>query len=291
MFIAPQKSTYRRPRAWLLSLILPLVSAGCFSWYSIEDLAPLTPQPALERTSIAHRGSLHRGLPDNSIPALRETLRAGVPFAELDVRLSTEGDLFLFHDGSVQPENSYAPTSLVGRKIQELTRQERAQVWLDAAHTISIPTLHDALSVLKELPGTLQLDLKAESDALLDAVIQEIQRTQTSERVRIQLRDGLRIIRTRSAYPHLHVAARCVDSDQLSLALREKVEAVELERWITEDAVMSAHNARITVIVNIASTHLDEPHTWEYLRARGVDSIMSDHADLALLKASTVLTK
>ncbi len=266
----------------LLLCLAPITFAGCFSWYSIEELAPLSPQPALERTSVAHRGSLHKGLPDNSIPAIKETLRAGVPFAEVDVRLSDQGDLFLFHDGSVQAENSFAPQELLGRKIQSLTREERARVWLDSNHTIPIPTLAEALATLKGSAGALQLDLKGESDPLLNAVINEVHQANAESRVRIQIRDRLRLIRTRSTDPRLRIVARCVDIDQLALSLKERVEAVELERWITDDAVRSAHEAKITVIVNISSTHLDEPKTWDYLRSRGVDTIMSDHADRAL---------
>ena len=265
----------------LLPFLASLLLTGCFSYYSIEDLAPIAPQATLERSSIAHRGSLHQELPENSLPAISQTLRSGVQFAEVDVRQSTDGDLFLFHDGSIQRDNSFASSELVGRKIQELSRDERAQVYLDQAKTIAIPLLSDALKLLKDTPGTLQVDLKGESDPLLDSVIHELRRTNTLSRVTIQLRSPLRIARIRENEPRARIVARCLDAEQLTQAIDAKVEAVELERWITADAIKAAHDAGVRVILNIASTHLDTPETWSYLRARGVDTIMSDHADMA----------
>jgi glycerophosphoryl diester phosphodiesterase len=265
----------------LLPFLASLFFSGCFSYYSIEDLAPIAPQATLERSSIAHRGSLHREIPENSLPAITQTLRSGVQFAEVDVRQSTDGDLFLFHDGSIQTDNSFAPPELKGRKVQELSRTERAQVWLNQAKTISIPLLSDALKLLKDTPGTLQVDLKGESDPLLDSVIHELRRTNALSRVTIQLRSPLRIARIRENEPRARIVARCLDAAQLTQAIDAKVEAVELERWITADAIKAAHDAGVRVILNIASTHLDKPETWSYLRARGVDTIMSDHADMA----------
>ena len=66
----------------LLPFLASLLLAGCFSYYSIEDLAPIAPQATLERSSIAHRGSLHQELPENSLPAIYQTLLSGVQFAE-----------------------------------------------------------------------------------------------------------------------------------------------------------------------------------------------------------------
>lgn len=280
--ISSRNGASKKPHSTrLLLFLVPLLFSGCFSLYSIEDLAPIEPQPTLERSSIAHRGSLHRELPENSIPAISQTFRSGVQFAEVDVRQSTEGDLFLFHDGSIQTNNSFAPLSLKGRKVQELSRSERAQVWLNQPKTVSIPLLRDALALLKDTPGTLQIDLKGESDPLLDSVIHELRRTNTLSRVIIQLRSPLRIARIRVNEPRARIVARCIDGEQLTQAIDAKVEAVELERWITADAVKAAHDAGVRVILNIASTHLDTPDTWSYLRARGVDTIMSDRADLA----------
>jgi glycerophosphoryl diester phosphodiesterase len=280
-----------KPRSCFRSVFLKLLAVltlstapvGCWYNSNISDLAPVKEQPAIERTSIAHRGNLHKGYPDNSIPALTQTLSAGVSFAEVDVRRSSAGELFLFHDGSVQTHNSFAPPQLEKRKVQELTQGERAQVWLNSERSIAIPNLREALDLLKQFSGTLQLDLKGESDELLNATLEEVRKAGALSRVTIQLKDPGRFALIRKREPKARIVARCLDSEQLSKAIAAKVEAVELERWITEDAVRSAHAAGVRVIINIASSHFDEPKSWEYLRSRGVDTLMSDYADRASL--------
>ena len=245
------------------------------------DVGPLAAEKSLEALAVAHRGNLHRGtLPDNSIPALTEAINARVPLLEVDVRRSVDGDLFLFHDGSIQSQNSFAPRELVGRPVQGLSRGERALISLDSEHTIPIPNLSDALDLLQLSQGSsLQLDFKGESDELVFAALDLVTRRELLSRVVLQLRSTARIAAVRRLYPRARISARCKDSAQLSAALDLGVETVELERWISSEAIRSAHAKNTRVLINIAGTRLDEPSTWRYLRSRGVDVIMSDYAD------------
>lgn len=235
-------------------------------------------QPSLHRYAIAHRGSLHNGLPDNSIPALKDAIAKGALFLEVDVRRSTTGELFLFHDGSAQPTNSFAPSSLIGKPIQELSTEERAHVKLDRDGAITIPLLTDALNVLPQKGATLQLDLKAESDELLNAVVEILKHEKKLDRVVLQLRNPERIARLRKEEPTARISARCVTSAQLHQAVAEKVAFVELERWMTAEAIQTAHREGVAITFNVAGSPYDEAPIWSMLRARGVDSIMTDHA-------------
>jgi glycerophosphoryl diester phosphodiesterase len=251
---------------------------GCYTTFNVSDLEAVPEQPALHRYTIAHRGSLHEGLPDNSIPALKDALARGVSFLEVDVRLSASGELFLFHDGSAQTTNSFAPSSLIGRSIQKLSAEERAQIKLDREGTIGIPLLTDALNVLPSHGPTLQLDLKAESDDLLKAVVNILKKERMLDRVILQLRSPQRIAQLRADEPTALISARCVDGTQLNQALAERVSFVELERWMTAEAIHAAHSKGIAVTFNVAGSHYDEPTIWQMLRARGIDSIMTNHA-------------
>jgi cytochrome c5 len=66
--------------------------------------------------------------------------------------------------------------------------------------------------------------------------------------------------------------------EHVEKAIASKVEFIELERWITGQAVEKCHAAKIPVILNVAAPRYDKKETWEFFRARGVDSIMTDHA-------------
>lgn len=258
---------------------LALSTIACAPSLDLADFESVELQPALKRYAIAHRGSLHEGLPDNSLPALRDAIARGVQFLEVDVRQGRDGELFIFHDGSLQVENYASPEELRGESVQELSPEERRRVKLDSAGKASIPTLKEALYALPE-NGTsvLQLDLKAESDALLKAVIELLQQESKFNRAVIQIRSPARIKKLRLEEPRARIVARCRYMQQLDQAIEAKVEFVELERWITSDAVRKAHEAGIIVTLNVAAPKYDKPETWHFFRARGVDSLMTDHA-------------
>jgi glycerophosphoryl diester phosphodiesterase len=243
------------------------------------DVGPLERQDPLRCVVTAHRGSLHQhGMPDNSLPALQQAARAGIPLLEVDVRRSNEGDLFLFHDGSLNSGNSYSPSSLHGRPISELSRSERAQAFLDPERTIGIPSLEQALELVSSTSSALQLDLKGESDSLALAVVQAVAQAGLLSKVVLQIRKPSRIAMLKQRYPAIRVVARCLSAEQLREALHVGVEMVELERWVSSEAISLAHSYNVPVLLNIASSRLDEPTTHRYLRSRGIDALMTDFA-------------
>jgi len=243
------------------------------------DIGPLSPAPSRLATVTAHRGAPIKGvLPDNSIPAARASVLRGIPFIELDVRLSQDKELFLFHDGSVQSHNSFAPSQLRGRAIQSLRSDERRLVFLNRDHTISIPSLSEALDVIRGSKTSVQLDLKQESDELALAVFDLLSKRGQINQALVQLRSPARADMIKRAYPHARILGRCVDMETLRAFVAINPEFVELERWASSEAIALAHGAGVAVSANVAGSRLDEPSTWNYLRSRGLDSIMSDRA-------------
>jgi glycerophosphoryl diester phosphodiesterase len=265
-----------------ITALLTLISVGCAPTLDLKDFESLPLSQPLHRYTIAHRGSLHQGYPDNSIPALKESVAQGVQFLEVDVRKGGDGTLFIFHDGSLKDTNFASPQELTGKRVQELNPSERESVRLDKGGTVHIPTLKEALDVVSQSKtATLQIDLKGESDELLQAVIDLLKREKKLSRSVIQLKNPERIQRIRAQEPAVRILARCKDTAQLDQAIAARVEFVELERWITAEAVAKCHAANITVVLNVAAPPYDNRETWEFFRARGVDSVMTDHAVLA----------
>jgi glycerophosphoryl diester phosphodiesterase len=261
-----------------VTILALLVTVGCCPLSTIQRLAPLEEAPPLSALSTAHRGSLHQGLPDNSLPALAESIKAGVPLLEVDVRRSHSGDLFLFHDSTFSHTNSFAPCRFLGREVQSLSSAERAEVFLDRKRSIAIPLLREALELAKGSSSKLQLDLKQESDELLYAVVAEIDAAQAQTNVVIQIKDPPRVVLLKASHPTLSVLARCKNEEQVVSAVAAGANYLELERWVSAPAIDLAHMAGIPVLVNVSSSFLDTPAVHEYLRSRGVDIIMSDRA-------------
>lgn len=266
----------------ILASLLALFSAGCAPSLKLSDFDYLPNQTPLKHLSIAHRGSLHNGLPDNSIPALKESLSKGVKFLEVDVRIDQDGKLFIFHDGSLKPSNFNSPRELTGRAVKDLSSAERSMVRLDQESKIGIPSLKEALATLKPYStASLQIDLKGESDHLLIAVIDLLKQEGALDSAIIQLKSPARIKMIRQKEPAARILARVKNIEQLKQAIDSRVEFVELERWISADAVRLAHAANILVVFNVAAPQYDKYETWKFFRSKGVDSIMTDHADLA----------
>jgi hypothetical protein len=192
--------------------------------------------------------------------------------------MSKDKELFLFHDGSIYTDNSFAPSHLHGRSVQSLNAEERRTVSLDRDGGISIPLLSEALDALRGSQSAAQLDLKQESDDLALAVFDLLNCRNQIHQALVQIRTPERARLILQRYPHARVLGRCKDMKTLREFLAIEPEYVELERWASSEAIEQAHKAGVAVIANVASSRLDEAVTWEYLRSRGFDGIMSDHA-------------
>jgi glycerophosphoryl diester phosphodiesterase len=269
-------------RRYILVSFLTLSTVGCIPTLDLADFESVPLRQPIHRYAIAHRASLHEGLPENSLPALKQSIARGVQFLEVDVRRGSDGELFLFHDGSLKESNFSSPKELTGTPVQELSTSDRGKVRLDSTGLVGIPTLKEALGTLDvSKTAALQLDLKGESDQLLDGVVKLLKKESKLPRAIIQLKNPERIRRIRIQEPQVRVLARVRDMAELDQAIASKVEFVELERWITGEAVEKCHAANITVVLNVAAPRYDKKETWEFFRARGVDSLMTDHAVMA----------
>ena len=118
---------------------------------------------------IAHRGD-SSSAPENTLAALRAAVIAGADYAEVDVRLSSDGVAVLMHDEDL----SRTATSF--QRVNTLTADELSQIdvgsWFSAAHCAEkVPTLVEALEVIGDTMGLI-IEVKEASmaTALQDAL-------------------------------------------------------------------------------------------------------------------------
>ena len=266
-------------RVAVLALASSLVA--CCPPFSLEGGA-LSTSPALPLATlaVAHRANIHRGASDNSLRAMRESIAAGVPYLEVDVRQSSSGDLFLFHDGSLSWQNSDAPWGLRGEKVNRLSPSVRATIPLnDGEH---IPLLEEALDLIRPTGATLQLDFKGESDENVLPTLDLVQSRGQLQQVLLQIRDVSRVQTVLQRAPSARILVRVTSMSELDEALRLRVEFVELERWFSPAAIERAHGAGVKVLINVSNSRFDQPGIWRFFRSQGVDTIMTDHADRSL---------
>lgn len=126
-------------------------------WSSLPD----RPAPAcdlkfdLGAYAYAHRGLWDAKRPENSLVAFEAAAAAGLG-AELDVRITGDGKLAVFHDATLERMCGDAA------RVDELSLAEiKARALLDGSH---IPTLAEALEAMAGLPVLVEIKIDAPAD-------------------------------------------------------------------------------------------------------------------------------
>jgi glycerophosphoryl diester phosphodiesterase len=124
---------------------------------------------------IAHRGSREEGLPENSIAAFQDAFKNGADVIELDVWLSSDGEIVVHHDETLHRmtgvnkkvvEMEYSSLPSLSRKIKG--QAERVHHFPDE-HIEKIPKLDDVLRILPPNKGMI-IEFKQDSWELIDKV-------------------------------------------------------------------------------------------------------------------------
>src|ERR1035438_9977333 len=92
---------------------------------------------------ISHRGGAKLA-PENSIEAIKVSRSLGVDAAEIDIRVTKDGQLVVFHDKSLKR------LAGINKAIKNLTVNEIKQINLKSG--AKIPTLEELLNAAGDLP-------------------------------------------------------------------------------------------------------------------------------------------
>jgi glycerophosphoryl diester phosphodiesterase len=128
----------------------------------------LEAQPAKILTS-AHRGE-HFHNPENSLPAIRGAINAGMDFVEIDVRTTSDGQLVLMHDPSVNRMTN--GTGLVAKMtFAEIRKLDLGARFPGRFPGLTVPSFEEALQLAKGRIG-IYLHTKAAAPKDLVATIE-----------------------------------------------------------------------------------------------------------------------
>ena len=224
----------------------------------------------------AHRGDREAG-PDNSIAAIRSAVERSFPFIEIDVRLSPDGTLFLFHDRNLKPTNFIGSEALLGRPVSSLSDKERATIALPNFE--KVPTLTDALSVVEHSQATVQLDLKPDSEEMIHSVVHTLRTApEAISNVVIQCQEHACLRRLRRDHPDIKVLARIFDPQLLEQALELSPAIVQVDaEKVSADVVALVHDAGAKLLVKSLGAPPDTKESRRALCAQGVDIVLTDH--------------
>ena len=252
-----------------------------------------TPRPRL----FAHRGGAALA-PENTLEAFDEAARLGIAAFELDVRLTRDGEVVVFHDEGTDRITG-APGTVEDRSLDELRALDagfsfsrdggRTHPW--RGRGVQVPTLRE---VLERHPAALvNIEAKHAAPTLAAALVEVIrgcgavdraclgsELDEQGERIRALLPEAAHFLPTEAAT--CHVLAAKSGADPASCPSGWDVADLPY-RWngmtvVDRDVVAWLHGRGIQVHV----WTVDEPEDMQELLAAGVDGIMTDRPDVAL---------
>ena len=227
-------------RAILISL---LFIVGC-----VAHQHPL-PEPS------AHRG-IRFAYADNSAEALKAAIDAGIKLIEIDVRKSSDGKLFLYHDRRLK--NGLAPEALT---IEEL-------------RTAKIITFEDALAIIKDEPVQLQLDLKGDELGNAWIAVGIAKKSNQLHQIIIQCQD-IETLRALANDPRIALLARVHGNFPEVLKYKPEIVQIDLED-VSPGVVAKIHDAGAKVLTKSLGENTDNQATWCELRDAQVDVVLTD---------------
>jgi glycerophosphoryl diester phosphodiesterase len=228
----------------------------------------------------AHRGSSGSS-PENTLAAFRLAVRAGADMIELDVRLTADRHLVVFHDRRLG--RTAQGSGLIWTKTLAELRSLDAGSWFSPRfHGEKIPTLHDVFRSVPRKVG-LNIEVKTDGDPRKKADLEEVLlaaiRTEAGERTILvsSFNHGL-LRKLHQRAPQLNLGAlympvRDVAKTPSALARRLGISAFICSRsQLRRRFVRNAHQHGLAVIVY----GVNSPRHLVRARRYGVDAIITD---------------
>jgi glycerophosphoryl diester phosphodiesterase len=220
----------------------------------------------------AHRGERSHSF-DNSVEAIRAA--SGLPFIEIDIRLTADNDIVLFHDRRLSVKNFLGPTILMGRPIATLTREEIFSGRFPDGS--KIPKFRAALHEVERSGSMLMLDVKSNSPRDFKRVMEEVSAVGAESRVVVQCQTKEVLDFMRRHYPRVAVLARAHSETDVELLLESAPSYVQVNgTWNLSSVVPKIHTGGARVVVKTLSPETDRPETWRSLCSQGVDIVLTD---------------
>lgn len=241
---------------------------------------------AHRRFVVAHRGASAIA-PENTLAAIESAIATGVPMVEVDVQLTSDGQVVLFHDRTLgRTTSGHGRTHRI--TYTELSKLD-AGAWFDATYRGQrVPLLQDALELLREHQTYASIEIKAPADERedlrwrLERIAAIVEQCGMSEHVLFTSfhHRSLQVLRT--VLPGCHTAAINVPGDRRlpsEIARAIGCEAFvcslrECTAWRIGDAVGSG----LYVGVYTVNTARQLAHVLRY----PVTAIISNHPEFIL---------
>ncbi len=220
---------------------------------------------------VAHRGGVSLGPPENTLPAIAKAIEVGADLIEVDVRETADGHLVLMHDETVDR------TCHGSGRVDELTLDaiRALEVRHDAATRIGVPTLAEALSLMK---GRIDADLDYKRGDIGKLLV-EVRAAGMEDHVTMHAA-WERCASIATLEPRIRIRPTVTHAGQVRDLAKQLRPAMINFDWhsVTEASVRDAHLAGCLAFVNCLGSADTDYYVREAIRI-GADYIQSDRPD------------
>lgn len=228
--------------------------------------------PEQDVVSIAHRGGIVSGVPENTLAAFRESINQGIDAIEIDLRGTKDGGIVIIHDKTVN-----RTTNGCGRVIDQTLAELKM---LDAGHGERIPTYEEVLQLVTGTGVTLLLDIKKSSKLDKSKVVRLTEQHNAVLSVIVGTRDIEDLLAFQAINPNLHTLGFIRGVDDIESFVQAGIDIIRLwPKWIYKnpDLIEKLHHLGKPVWTTAGSASRKE---LKKLIKLGVNGILSDQPKL-----------
>ena len=222
--------------------------------------------------SIAHRGGIVSGVPENTLAAFREAINQGADAIEIDLRGTKDGEIVIIHDKTVD-----RTTNGRGRVIDQTLVELKM---LDAGHGERIPTYEEVLTLVAGTGVTLLLDIKKSSELDKSSVIRLTEQHNAVANVIVGTRNIEDLQAFRALNSNLRILGFIRGVDDIEPFVDAGIDIIRLwPKWIYKNPglIEKLHHHGKPVWTTAGSASREE---LEKLIKLGVNGILSDQPKL-----------
>ncbi len=221
---------------------------------------------------VVHRG-FARIAPENTLPAFQACISDFIPWAEVDVRLTRDGQHVLLHDSTLQ-RTTNGKGNVVDFTLENIGKFDAGSWFAKRFEGTQIPSLNEAL-VHCQGKLNLYLDCKAVHASTL---VQEILRTGMQKQVVVYGSVELAKEVRRLSQGKVAVMVKWqAETAWHQLPASERPDAVEIDAEdFTPERARLLEQAGIRLLINCLGQHRDTPQTWLHLLKSNQHWIQTD---------------
>jgi len=257
----------------LIFLLFLILYNGIFAQFKQNLILPKAKNRIIV---IAHRGD-HTRAPENSIPAIKNAIKDGADYVEIDLRTTADGRLVIMHDATVN-----RMTNGIGKISQMNYDSLRALKLFNKnipnSDTLTIPNFEEILSVCKNKIN-IYLDFK---DANVEQVYSEILKAKMQNQIVVYINTPQQFIAWRKTAPNIPLILSLNTKIKDSISMANYIKRIDIDildgNWdeYTIETVRSAFVNGVPVWADMQSNQEDEIY-WQKGLNLGLLGIQTDH--------------